>query len=99
MKFKQPECNPLPIDWIPPFQFGRLLPVISFIGNLRINNVSNGSNVQVGDAFFITLTSNNKFYTGANSYIPGDSFGTFTNNAGSMTDTSDPDLFDGTNII
>jgi len=76
-----------------------LLTVISFIGNLRINNVSNSSNVQVGDAFFITLTSNNKFHAGANSFTPGDSFGTLTNNAGSVTNTSDPDLIDGTNIV
>ncbi|TXK82487.1 spore germination protein [Paenibacillus sp. N3.4] len=71
----------------------------SFVGNIRINNVSNSSNVQVGDAAFIVLSSNTKMHAGANSFTPGDSFGTLTNNQNSSTNTSDLDVFDGTNIV
>jgi spore germination protein PA len=67
----------------------------SIVGNLKINSVSQSSNVQIGDTARITLTSASKNYGGANAFSPGDSFAGITNNQGSSTNTNDPDLIDG----
>lgn len=67
------------------------------VGSIKILSVSNSATVKVGDAAFIVLSSNNKMHGGANAFSPGDSFGSITNNPNSSTNTSDPDLIDGTN--
>ncbi|MNI72423.1 putative spore germination protein GerPA [compost metagenome] len=71
---------------------GPTVPI--FVGNIKINNVGPSGNVQIGDAAFIVLSSNNKNYAGANSFSPGDSFGSITNNPNSSTNTNDPDVID-----
>ncbi|OPH61234.1 spore gernimation protein GerPA [Paenibacillus ferrarius] len=69
----------------------------TFVGNIRINSVSSSSNVQIGDAAFYVLSSNTKLNGGANSFSPGDSFGTLTNNQNN--NTIDPDLIESnTNV-
>jgi spore germination protein PA len=67
----------------------------SIVGNIKINSVSQSSNVQIGDTALITLTSTSKNYGGANSFSPGDAFGSVTNNQASSTNTNDPDVIDG----
>jgi spore germination protein PA len=69
----------------------------AIVGNIKINSVSQGSNVQIGDTLCITLTSSTKNYGGASSFSPGDAFGSVTNNAASQTNTNDPDVIDGSN--
>ncbi|NEW09211.1 spore germination protein [Paenibacillus sp. SYP-B3998] len=71
----------------------------SIVGSIRINSVANSSNVQVGDVGFIVMSSNSKMNAGANSFTPGDSFGTLTNNQNSSTNTNDPDLIDGASVV
>jgi spore germination protein PA len=71
------------------------MPAVVY-GGIKINSVNTGSNVQIGDTAIIRLSSNAKFYAGANSFSPGDSFGSNQNIIGS-TNTIDPDLIDTTN--
>jgi Spore germination protein gerPA/gerPF. len=66
----------------------------AIVGRIKIVNVSEGSNVQIGDAAVINLTSSTKNYGGAASFSPGDSFGSVSNNQLSKTNTIDPDLND-----
>ncbi|MBP1990003.1 spore germination protein [Paenibacillus eucommiae] len=70
----------------------------SIVGNIKINNVGSGSNVQIGDTAFVTLTSTTKNYGGASSFSPGDSLGSVTNNLNSSTNTLDPDVNDA-NVV
>jgi spore germination protein PA len=67
----------------------------SIVGNIKINSVSQSSNVQIGDTVFITLTSSSKNYGGAAAFSPGDAFGSVSNNQASSTNTNDPDVVDG----
>ncbi|MFH5184854.1 spore germination protein [Paenibacillus sp. TAB 01] len=67
----------------------------SIVGNIKINSVSQGSNVQIGDTASITLSSSSKNYGGAAAFSPGDAFGAVSNNQASSTNTIDPDLIDG----
>ncbi|UQZ83874.1 putative spore germination protein GerPA [Paenibacillus konkukensis] len=67
----------------------------SIVGNLKINSVSQGSNVQIGDTAFVALSSSSKNYGGAAAFSPGDSFGAVANNQASSTNTLDPDVVDG----
>jgi spore germination protein PA len=69
----------------------------SIVGSVKINNVSQSSNVHIGDTGFFTLTSSSKNYGGGNAFSPGDSFGSVTNNQASRTDTNDPDVIDDIN--
>ena len=66
----------------------------SIVGKIKINSVSQGANVQIGDTAVINLTSSTKNYGGAASFSPGDSFGGVSNNQLSKTNTVDPDLND-----
>jgi len=66
----------------------------SIVGKIKINSISQGSNVQIGDTVVINLTSSTKNYGGAASFSPGDSFGGVSNNQLSKTNTIDPDLND-----
>ncbi|GFZ80577.1 hypothetical protein GCM10008018_27540 [Paenibacillus marchantiophytorum] len=68
------------------------MPAVVY-GGIKINSVNSGSNVQIGDTAFIRLSSNSKYYAGANSFSPGDSFGSNQNIVGN-TNTIDPDLID-----
>jgi spore germination protein PA len=43
----------------------------AIVGSIKINSVSQGSNVQIGDTLCITLTSSTKNYGGASSFSPG----------------------------
>jgi len=70
--------------------------MICFIGNLKVNSVASGSNVQIGDALVIYLTSSAKVITGGNSLSPGDSFGSAENVLGHVN-TNDPDVVDTPN--
>jgi spore germination protein PA len=63
------------------------------IGAIKINSVASGSNVQIGDAGFIYLTSSCKVYTGTNSLSPGDAFNSTTTALGNVN-TVDPDVVD-----
>jgi len=65
------------------------------VGSVKINSVSNSSNVQIGNVGFIVLSSSNKMNAGANSFAPGDSVGSVTSNPNSITTTNDPDVVDG----
>jgi spore germination protein PA len=69
----------------------------SIVGNIKINNVSQSSNVQIGDVATIVLTSSSKNYGGASSFCPGDAFGSVSSNQNSSTNTNDPDEIDNTN--
>lgn len=73
--------------------------VPSIVGNIKINNVSQSSNVQIGDTAFIALSSTSKNYGGASSFSPGDAFGAVSNNQNSSTNTNDPDVVDNTSAI
>lgn len=66
------------------------------IGGIKVNSVASGSNVQIGDAGFIYLTSSCKVFTGTNSLSPGDSFGSVSNALGNVN-TADTDLVDTPN--
>lgn len=66
----------------------------SIVGNVKINNVSQSSNVQIGDTAYIVLSSSSKNYGGASAFSPGDSFGSVSNNQASSTNTNDPDFID-----
>lgn len=66
------------------------------IGGVKINSVASGSNVQLGDAGVIYLTSSCKIITGNNSLSPGDSYGSNQNIAGNVN-TLDSDLVDTPN--
>lgn len=66
-------------------------------GGIKILNVAQGSNVQIGDTFAINLTSSSKIFAGANSFSPGDSFGSVQNVLNGSTNTVDPDLVDTPN--
>ncbi|MEC0249479.1 spore germination protein [Paenibacillus chitinolyticus] len=57
----------------------------SIIGSIKINNVSNSSNVQIGNAAYIVMSSNNKMSGGASSFSPGDSFGSLNNYPNNVT--------------
>jgi spore germination protein PA len=61
----------------------------SIVGAIKINNVGQGSNVQIGDAAYINLSSISKNFGGASSFSPGDSYGSVTNNPNSGTNTVD----------
>jgi spore germination protein PA len=74
---------------------GEVLAMPSIVGNIKINSVGPSSNVQIGDTAYIILSSTSKNYAGANSFSPGDSFGSVTNNQNNSTNTNDPDLVDG----
>ncbi|MGQ7890815.1 spore germination protein [Paenibacillus sp. WC2504] len=63
-------------------------------GGVKILSVNSGSNVQFGDTALIRLSSNSKIYAGANSFSPGDSFGSVQNVLNGSANTSDPDLID-----
>ncbi|MGG1514263.1 spore germination protein [Paenibacillus oryzisoli] len=69
-------------------------------GGIKILNVASGSNVQIGDTFIVNLTSSTKIFAGANSFSPGDSFGSVQNVLNGSTNTVDPDVVDtpSTNI-
>ncbi|OXM88174.1 spore germination protein [Paenibacillus rigui] len=67
----------------------------SIVGNIKINSVSQGSNIQIGDTACINLSSSSKNYGGAASFSPGDAFGAVSNNQASSTNTLDPDVVDG----
>lgn len=67
-------------------------------GGIKILNVASGSNVQIGDTFIINLSSNSKIFAGANSFSPGDSFGSVQNVLNGSTNTVDPDVVDTPNI-
>lgn len=71
----------------------------AIVGNIKINSVSQGSNVQIGDTVSITLTSSSKNYGGASSFSPGDSFGSVANNPASQTNTNDPDVIDNSSSL
>ncbi|MFE5319810.1 spore germination protein [Paenibacillus sp. NPDC056579] len=71
----------------------------SIVGNVKINNVSQSSNVQIGDAAVIALSSTSKNYGGAAAFSPGDAFGSVSNNQNSSTNTNDPDLNDNNTTI
>jgi len=73
--------------------------VPSIVGNIKINNVSQSSNVQIGDTGFIALSSTSKNYGGAAAFSPGDSFAGVSNNQASSTNTNDPDVADNTTAI
>ncbi|MFC9776702.1 spore germination protein [Paenibacillus chitinolyticus] len=62
----------------------------SIIGSIKINSVSNSSNVQIGNAACIVMSSNNKMSGGAAAFSPGDSFGSLTNNPNNVT--SEPNV-------
>lgn len=66
-------------------------------GAIKILNVAHGSNVQIGDTFVINLTSSSKIFAGANSFSPGDSFGSVQNVLNGSTNTVDPDVVDTPN--
>jgi spore germination protein PA len=72
----------------------RYIKLPAIVGKIKINSVSQGSNVQIGDTAVINLTSSSKNYGGAASFSPGDSFGGISNNQLSKTNTIDPDLND-----
>jgi spore germination protein PA len=67
------------------------------IGGIKINSVASGSNVQIGDAGIINLSSNSKIFSGANSFSPGDSFGSVQNVLNGSSNTNDPDVIDTPN--
>jgi len=67
----------------------------SIVGNVKINSVSQSSNVLIGDTAYIVLSSSSKNYGGAASFSPGDSFAGISNNQNSRTNTNDPDAIDG----
>ncbi|MFB7812687.1 spore germination protein [Paenibacillus chitinolyticus] len=69
----------------------------SIIGNIKINSVSNSSNVQIGNAAFIVMSSNNKMSGGAAAFSPGDSFGGISNNPNSIT--NEPEINQGTRAL
>lgn len=71
----------------------------AIVGSFKINSVSQGSNVQIGDTASITLTSSSKNYGGAASFSPGDTIGSVTNNAASQTNTNDPDVIDNSSSL
>ncbi|KQX51651.1 MULTISPECIES: spore germination protein [unclassified Paenibacillus] len=66
-------------------------------GAIKINSVTSGSNVQIGDTFIINLSSNSKIFAGANSFSPGDSFGSVQSVLNGSTNTIDPDIVDTPN--
>lgn len=66
-------------------------------GGIKIVSVASGSNVQIGDTFIINLSSNSKIFAGANSFSPGDSFGSVQNVLNGSTNTVDPDVVDTPN--
>ncbi|CAN7318899.1 spore germination protein [Paenibacillus sp. LjRoot56] len=66
-------------------------------GGIKILNVAQGSNVQIGDTLAISLTSSSKIFAGANSFSPGDSFGSVQNVLNGSTNTVDPDVVDTPN--
>lgn len=66
-------------------------------GGIKILNVAQGSNVQIGDTLAINLTSSSKIFAGANSFSPGDSFGSVTNVLNGSNNTVDPDIVDTPN--
>ncbi|MNR10007.1 putative spore germination protein GerPA [compost metagenome] len=66
-------------------------------GGIKILNVAQGSNVQIGDTFVVTLTSSSKIFAGANSFSPGDSFGSTNNILNGSANTIDPDVVDTSN--
>ncbi|CAN7704048.1 spore germination protein [Paenibacillus sp. LjRoot153] len=66
-------------------------------GGIKILNVTQGSNVQIGDTLVINLTSSSKIFAGANSFSPGDSFGSVQNVLNGSNNTVDPDLVDTPN--
>jgi spore germination protein PA len=66
----------------------------NIIGSIKINAVSQGSNVQIGDTAFIVLSHNSRNHGGADSFAAGEDFGSVTNNQNSSTNTLDPDLID-----
>jgi spore germination protein PA len=66
-------------------------------GGIKILNVAQGSNVQIGDTLAINLTSSSKIFAGANSFSPGDSFGSVQNVLNGSANTVDPDLVDTPN--
>jgi spore germination protein PA len=67
----------------------------SIVGNIKISNVGPSSNVHMGDAAIIRLSSSTKTYSGANSFNTGDTFGpNISYNQGSSTNTNDTDLID-----
>ncbi|MFS0839647.1 spore germination protein [Paenibacillus sp. 1P03SA] len=65
----------------------------SIIGSIKINSVSNSSNVQIGNAAYIVMSSNNKMNGGSNSFSPGDSFGSINNVPNNIT--NDRDVIEG----
>lgn len=68
------------------------------IGGIKINSVGSGSNVQIGDAGLINLSSSCKIYSGANSFSPGDSFLSSTSIGNGSSNTIDPDVVDTPNV-
>jgi spore germination protein PA len=68
--------------------------VLSIVGTVKINSVSQGSNVQIGDAINNVLIHKSKNYAGSDSFASGQDFGSVTNNENSSTNTSDPDIID-----
>lgn len=66
-------------------------------GGIKIINVASGSNVQIGDTFIVNLSSSSKIFAGANSFSPGDSFGSVQNVLNGSTNTTDPDVVDTPN--
>ena len=66
-------------------------------GGIKILNVAQGSNVQIGDTFVVSLTSSSKIFAGANSFSPGDSFGSVQNVLNGSANTVDPDVVDTPN--
>ncbi|MCR8634669.1 spore germination protein [Paenibacillus radicis (ex Xue et al. 2023)] len=67
----------------------------SIVGNIKINSVSQSSNVQIGDTACIVLSSSSRNYGGAAAFSPGDSIGSVANNENSSTNTIDPNLIEG----
>jgi spore germination protein PA len=67
--------------------------VPSFVGNIKINSVSQGSSVNIGDVLFNVLSHTSKNNAGADSFTAGEDFGSVTNNL-SSTNTNDPDVID-----
>ncbi|EGL16215.1 MULTISPECIES: spore germination protein [Paenibacillus] len=69
----------------------------SIVGSIKINSVSNSSNVQIGNTAYIVMSSNNKMSGGAAAFSPGDSFGSLTNNPNSVT--NEPEINQGTRAL
>jgi hypothetical protein len=67
-----------------------LVRMPSFIGGFKV--VSNGGELNNGDAFIIAPTSSSKTYNGAGSGVTGDLSATFS--LISATITNDPDVID-----